>query len=208
MSHLVIMEKDGVRIRVAKEQVDEHLATGWVTPVGFRIVSPQTEDVRFPASGINPPGAATDPTRDPEDGRLVFSASQVNIIAVQAQLPHSWVEGTDIDPHVHWSPTDSNAGNVLWRMEYKIADAITEAFPADWTTLNVLAAAAGTFDQHQLKSFGKITMEDKHVSCMMLIRISRIGNDPTDTYASTVKLNEFDIHALLDSLGSDEEYYK
>jgi len=44
------------------------------------------DDLRFPASGINPPGPENAPTRDETDGRLHFSASATNILAIQAQM--------------------------------------------------------------------------------------------------------------------------
>lgn len=53
----------------------------------FRMLNTFWEDLRFPAAGINPPGAVADPTRDTTDGRLVFSASADNIMAIQAQMP-------------------------------------------------------------------------------------------------------------------------
>ena len=165
------------------------------------------DDLRFPAAGINPPGAASDPTRDTTDGRLVFSASQTNIIAIQAQFPHTWVEGSTISPHLHWSPTNTNTGNVLWRMQYQVAN-INGTFPGSWTTLNALDAGSGTSDDHLLAEFTDIAMTGYTISCMMLILVSRIGGDASDTYTGTAKLNEFDIHYQIDALGSREEYVK
>jgi hypothetical protein len=172
-----------------------------------RLKVPAWEDLRFSASGINPPGAASDPTVDTADGRFGFSASATNIIAIQVQMPHSWKEGSVIVPHVHWSPTSTNTGNVLWRMEYKVAN-INEAFPAGYTPIDILDAGSGTADMHQLASFGNVSMTGKRVSCMMLLLLSRIGGDATDTYTGTAKLNEFDIHYQVDGFGSTFETRK
>ena len=172
----------------------------------FRLTNTVWDDLRFPAVGIDPPGAVSDPSRDTTDGRLVFSASAVNTIAIQAQLPHAWKEGSAIRPHLHWSAEDANAGNVVWEMKYKIAS-VGEAFPALWTTLTVTDAADGA-DIHQIVGFAEIAMTGKTLSAMMLILISRLGNAVADTYAGTAKLNEFDIHYEIDSLGSDDEFIK
>lgn len=110
-------------------------------------------------------------------------------------------------PHVHWSPTSTHTGNVLWRMEYKIAD-VGGIFPGSFTPLDVLDAGDGTADTHQLASFAEIAMTGKTVSCMMLILLSRIGNDGTDTYTGTAKLDEFDIHFQVDGFGSNYETRK
>jgi hypothetical protein len=165
------------------------------------------DDLRFPAAGINPPGAASDPTRDTSDGRLTFSGTLSNIIAIQAQMPHSWKEGSAIHPHVHWSPTNTNTGNVKWQMQYKVAN-VDEAFPADWTVVTALDAGSATSDMHQIANFGEIDMTGKTISCMILILISRLGADVQDTYNADCKLNEVDIHYEMDALGSDAEYTK
>jgi len=171
----------------------------------LKLLVPVWEDLRFPAVGINPPGAASDPTRDTTDGRLVFSASAVNIIAIQAQMPHGWYAGSTIYPHVHWSPTDTNTGNVLWRLSYKIAD-INGVFPGSFTSVDKLQAGAGVVDTHQVAVFSGITMTGYIASAMLLILVSRIGNDGTDTYTGTAKLNEFDIHMQIDKLGTEDAW--
>lgn len=173
----------------------------------LRLYAGVWEDLRFPASGINPPGGASDPARDTDDGRLVFAAAATNIIAIQAQMPHAWREGSAIRPHIHWSPTNTNTGNVLWRLQYKVASA-NEAFPGEWSTADVLAAGSGTTDMHQLAAFAEIPMTGKKVSSMILLLLSRIGGDVTDTYNADAKLNEFDIHYQVDALGSEAEYVK
>lgn len=163
------------------------------------------DDLRFPAAGINPPGAASDPARDTTDGRLVFSASAVNIIAIQAQMPHNWKQGSTIHPHIHWSPTSTHTGNVLWEVKYKIAN-VNGVFPGSWTTLTSLDAGAGVADTHQIAGDMDITMTGKKFSCMLLMLVSRLGDDETDTYTGTAKLNEVDIHYEVQGFGTREEY--
>jgi hypothetical protein len=168
------------------------------------------DDLRFPATGINPPGAASDPARDTTDGALRFSASATNVIAVHAQLPHAWQEGSAIYPHVHWGKTSSASGNVLWRCQYKVASP-GEAFPADWTTLDSSTTAisdSNTEEQHLITSFGPITLTGKLISTMVNFIISRVGGDPLDTYAAEAKLYEFDAHYLRDASGSGQQWVK
>lgn len=163
------------------------------------------DDLRFSAAGINPVGAASDPTRDTTDGRLVFAGNADNVIALQIQMPHSWKEGTAIRPHNHWSPTTTDTAVVDWQLSYKIAN-VNEAFPADWSTLLLSATPSGTADMHEIDSFGEIAMTGKTLSCMGLIIIKRFGS--TDASAQSVKLNEFDIHYEVDTFGSAEEFTK
>jgi hypothetical protein len=170
------------------------------------------DDLRFPAAGINPPGAAADATRDTEDGCLTFSATLTNTIAIQALMPHDWDDCTPVVPHIHWTKTTAASGNVVWEFKYKIADA-GEAFPADWTTLMASSPVPGTTDtntadKHLITSFGPVPVLCGIVAPMIKILVSRRGGDAADTYGAVAKMLEFDIHYLRDSVGSGGEFTK
>lgn len=63
------------------------------------------EDLKFPASSINPPGgiggAAVDTADTPFVGTLLFDSIATEICVGQAQMPHAWKEGSFLSPHVH-----------------------------------------------------------------------------------------------------------
>lgn len=165
------------------------------------------DDLRFPAQGINPPGAASDPTVDTTDGCLVFSASAENIIGVVVQMPHDWKAGSSISPHIHWSPSNTDNKNCRWKISYQIAQ-INGAFPGTWTEETITQAAAGVADTHQLAEFTDISMAGYTLSCILKILITRLGNDGADTFTGTAKLLEFDLHYQRDGFGSAQEYAK
>jgi hypothetical protein len=165
------------------------------------------EDLRFPATAINPPGAATAPTYDTTNIGYSFSASLTNVLGIIAQLPHSWKTGTSIYPHIHWMPTNTNTGDVLWRMEYKWTN-IMDTDSGSWTTLDKLSAGGGTAYKHQMASFDVIDGTGKTISSIITIKLSRIGGDGSDTYNANALLKEFDIHYRQDGVGSDEEKSK
>jgi hypothetical protein len=184
----------------------ESALTGALTPSELTLTDTVWDDLRFPAQGINPAGAPSPPTVDTADGTLVFSASATNIIAGVAQFPHHWKEGSTINPHIHWCPSNTDTGNVLWRFEYEVQN-IGGTF-AGFTTVDTLEAGDGTAEKHQVHSLGTISMTGKTLSCMMKWRVSRIGGDGTDTFTGTARLLEFDIHYEIDSLGSRSEMTK
>lgn len=170
------------------------------------------DDLRSPASGINPTGPAAPPGIDTNDGTLLFDAAGTEVVSVILQMPHSWKQGSDIKPHVHWTKSTSAAGNVYWRLEYQIAS-VNGVFPGSWTTLNTtttspVASDDNTADRHLISDFGTISMAGYTASCMLKCRVSRIGGDVLDTYGADAKLLEFDIHYLVDSLGSGGEFIK
>lgn len=164
------------------------------------------EDLRFPVTAINPPGAASDPDRDTTDGTLLFDDGSTEIIMGIAQMPHSWKSGT-ICPHVHWQATDGNTGDVLWRLEYQSAS-IGGDFSGSWTTLDKLAAAPGSANTHVMSEFAGINLTGLGLSGIVKWRISRIGGDASDDYGADAKLLEFDFHYEIESVGSGQEGYK
>ena len=168
------------------------------------------DDLRFPAAGINPPGGASDPTRETTYGTLVFSASATNIIAIQAQLPHSYKEGTDLEPHVHWSKTTSAAGSVACEFKYRWAS-IGEVMDAAWTADTVYTPTVSddnTAEKHALSAFATIDGTGRQISDMLIITVSRLGGLAADDYAAVARMLEVDIHYEVDSPGSRQEYIK
>jgi hypothetical protein len=171
------------------------------------------EDLRFPATAINPPGAASDPDVEAASGLLLFAAGTTELVYALAQMPHSWSEGSGVFPHVHWQKTTSATGNVLWRLRYKMVP-INEVMDAAWSANDdVTSPVAGTpdtdtADKHLISSFTEIDMTGKSLSDCILFEISRIGADAADTYGADARLLEFDVHIEIDAPGSDLEFTK
>jgi hypothetical protein len=163
------------------------------------------EDLRFPSQSIDPVGSTAPASRDNNDGTITFSASATNIIAGVAQMPHNWLRGSAIRPHIHWCPTTTGSGNVYWRFEYEIVN-FGDAFTG-YTTVNTLDAADGTSEKHQIHNLysTEIAMTNFKESSIMKWRISRIGGDGTDTYAAVARLLEFDIHYRVGKPGTESE---
>lgn len=128
------------------------------------------------------------------------------------QLPHSYKEGTSIYPHVHWSPkvNGNTDDQVVWGLEYtgssvgSIFGTTTiisgvERFPGD---------SAPVAYKHYVTRLGEIPASDFSISTMLKCRLFRVASSPSDTFDFDVVLHEFDIHFVLDALGSDEEFEK
>jgi len=164
------------------------------------------EDLRFPATAIYPPGVS-DPDFDATHIGWLFDAGGTEVLFFIAQIPHQWKVDSNLKAHVHWMPTNTNTGKVLWRLEYKWTN-IDEVDAGSWTTLNVLDSGAGTAYTHQIAAFASIDGTGKEISSILTIKLSRIGGDATDTYNTDALLKEFDIHYEIDTLGSREEYSK
>lgn len=165
------------------------------------------DDLRFPASSLNPPGSVSDADVDPNTGTLLFAAGSTEQICGIAQMPHSWHYETPVRPHIHWGPTTTGTGDVLWRLSYKYANVHGE-FQATYRTIDSLAAAGGSATAHQLIGFGSINMTGMKLSTIILWTLQRIGGDASDTYAADARLIEVDFHYQINSVGSGQEFVK
>ena len=123
------------------------------------------------------------------------------------QLPHSYLEGSDIDPHIHWVAEDNTGGNVQWQLTYSWAN-IDAAFPAA-TTSNITAAAAVVTDEHEMSSFSDIDGTGKTISSMLLCSLKRNSSNALDTYnGKSAYFIEVDFHYEADTIGSRTELAK
>jgi hypothetical protein len=129
------------------------------------------------------------------------------------QIPHGYAEGTDLLPHIHWTPKDRGVAEsgktVDWKLDYSIAS-INEVFPSS-VTLSMKDTCSGENHKHEIDAATPtISGSGLRVSAMLVGRIYR-GAD--DTWAGTSAgqlpcLLELDIHYQINSLGSRTERVK
>jgi hypothetical protein len=168
------------------------------------------DDLRFPAQGINPPGAASDPGVDSATGLLVFSGLQDNVIVGAAQMPHTWLPGSVVRPHIHLRfPTEAVA-DTRWRFEYDTAN-VTGLFTnasGTYTTLSTITVAnPANADRHTIGNFGDLSMTGFRESAIILWKVSRLASsDVLDTDGNDCLLLEFDIHFQVHKEGTVPEY--
>ena len=169
------------------------------------------DDLRFPAQGISPAGATAPPAVSKDlagfPGTLNFSGTAINVLSGTFQMPHAWLEGSEIHPHIHWMKSVAGAGAVGWQFKYRIMP--IGAVAGAWTAwLNGVSAAINgaevTADQHYLTTFPAISMTGQLDSCMVSWQLQRLGT--TDAYNSIARLLEFDVHYRKNSLGSVQEF--
>lgn len=165
------------------------------------------DDIRTPMTAIRitGPGGTTPPDEVLYKGSVVLAFGGTGTDDEKGfftiQIPHWYKEGTDIVPHIHWTPEDNTAGNVRWVLTYSWAN-INAAFPGE-STDTIVIAADETTDKHQRDNFATITGTGKTISSMLLCSIQREDSDGTDTYNNKdAYLLEIDFHAEKDTMGS------
>lgn len=154
------------------------------------------------------------------DGKGLFQNAYFNV-----QLPHSYMEGSSIEPHVHvrlLPGSEAEAGQqLLLEFEYVWIN-VNEAAPADTTIIpvNYPVKEKDLQGGNSLISFGSIEKSNAAISSMLSCRFSRISIEDgwedywrpegfrNDSFKGMMVLLEFDFHIQKDSEGSQELYSK
>ena len=169
------------------------------------------EDLRVPVTATN-----VGPVRAPgfaqfrDDGAAstgVFAYFFSNLIEEElhfsVQMPHSWLEGSDIYPHVHWSPGPiTDGGDVVWGLEYTWAS--IDAVFGETTLITQVAAAGVVAYKHLRPSFSAIDGTGETHSSMLICRVYRDVGDGNDTFADDAVLLEIDFHYEINQLGEND----
>lgn len=162
------------------------------------------DDLRFSFSQTRQ-GALAKPDFDPVNVGLLFPNGDPDekTFAI-GQMPHAWAIGTDVDFHMHW--TQKSSGYPTWKVDYVWYNNGNAS--GNWTTVS---GASGIFP-YSSGHMGQITEIADITPSALITGVSsimkfRIYRDDTDV-AGDVLGDEFDVHYMRDSNGSDQEYSK
>ncbi|MDJ0827547.1 MAG: hypothetical protein QNJ16_18810 [Rhodobacter sp.] len=167
------------------------------------------EDLRYPTSGVAVSGISSEPDRSSTTGLLLFDPTDIESIGGVAQLPHAYRAGSPIRPHIHVRPTTDPAGaSSVWILQYKwynVNDQIPLSYTSDTIVVDHVNFSGG-LATHEAASFSEVDGAGKRDSSIFEWRLGRLPGNASDNYGSDVELFEFDIHVILDSEGSYEEF--
>jgi len=122
-----------------------------------------------------------------------------------AQLPHTYVPGTDIVFHIHWQAPVGSTGDALWGLEWKWVN--VNADGTGNTTVDTTALTV-TPGYHKAQTVATLDGTGKMISSILICRLFRDGTDAADTCGTSVFLSEADFHFQADTLGSRQEWVK
>ena len=165
------------------------------------------EDLRVAAQNakINPNNS--EPAfEDFTDGLFAYQFDTANAddesVHFVAQMPCGYKEGSDIYPHIHWSPDSTDTGNVRWEFEYVVAN-IDGTFAGSATSETITEAADGTAKKHQVADFSAISGSGLTISHIFICRLTRMSaTDAADTFTGNAVFLEFDFRYEIDTVGS------
>lgn len=148
----------------------------------------------------------------------VYKFKKNDEVYFSCQLPHTYVEGTSIRPHIHWTPCDrgtSESGNYVgWKLDYSWTNVNGDPFPSSGT-ITMTDSCGGINDRHEVggSSDPYIDGTDKKISSMLVCRLYRSDTGTDDTWvgatgAQSPAILQFDFHHTIDSFGSKIEWVK
>ncbi len=166
-----------------------------------RLATPAWNDYSVAAHSMR--DGATPPTWAAWNGTLrapSFINAATTDLHCSFELLHDWMEGSDFEVHVHWTPSTTNTGNCKWGLDYSILTSTGAA--AAPTTVTITPAANGVVRQESLSTFGTISGAGLTIGTIIDVRIYRLGNDAADTFTGNAFLHSVGLHHQSDSLGS------
>lgn len=177
---------------------DEYVAGEWLAALG----STTPDDVTANINGINIRLKAFDGVNTTEWMSNMFEINHdVDITALNA-------ETVKLEWHVHFLPSDNNAGDVKWHFEYIYlpngGGAISQA-----TVTAIKTVDANTQYTHLIvgaelpKPAGGYNIGD-----LIVFNIKRIPTDNEDTYGSDAYFIKTALHVPVDGTGSRQRYIK
>ena len=229
---LKIGASDAIKINYASGDAyfiaDNNAASDLILSTGtaktLELETPVWNDLRVPALSVKVPTSGNPGFSQFKDNGAGstgvflywFDPTAEEEVYFVAQLPHSYKQGTDIEPHVHWVSADTapaSGTDVCWGLEYTWAN-VNGTF-GNTTIIYGDEQSNGsgetiTVDKHYLTDLGTITGTSKNISSMLVCRLFRdaTGAGGTDDYDDDAGLLEIDFHFQIDTIGSRTETAK
>jgi hypothetical protein len=173
-------------------------------------ITPYWDDIRVAGTQTQLGASAPDPINFSDSSTLKILAFDGSVtmeeVYFSVQIPHGYKAGTNLHPHVHWSPSTAGAGFCKWNLEYSMTN-ISGVFP-NVTTIAESGYCSSDQWKHMITELPIIEGSGFLLSTMLHGRLYRDPTDGDDTYEADACFLEFDIHFQADALGSRQEYIK
>jgi len=143
----------------------------------------------------------------------MFAPNQEEELHFTVQIPHNYKEGTDLQPHVHWTTATGipSGSNVVWGLEYTVIS-VAESFPFTQvqyaTSLIPACNPPVATGQHLISEFAGISGAGLRISSIIVCRLFRATDHASDTFTNDVGFLGFDLHYEQDTQGSREVWTK
>jgi len=150
------------------------------------------------------PGGSQPAWTNYEGGLYAYQFDNGEEIHFSVQLPHSWKEGTDIFPHLHFETTSDVAGTALvgLGLEYAWSN-IGDQRPSPSHAITYHDITGCLEKEHELANFATYGIDGSGmtISSVLLCRFYRLAPASND-YPDPIWGLEVDFHYQIDTAGS------
>lgn len=136
----------------------------------------------------------------------VFADGVIDELHGCSEVLHDYMEGTDIYPHAHWSPTTTNTGVCRFGLEYAWRNIGEDGMTT--TIIYAEQASSGTIGLHQYAAFPAISGTGKKMGSNFCMRFFRDGTHVDDTFTGGAFVPTVGFHYQCDTLGSRQQMVK
>jgi hypothetical protein len=163
-----------------------------------RILGGTWDDIILPMSALQV-GAGTPAMQTFTGGIKVFRLSAGDGLYGSFEIPHDYMQYSDMICHIHWSPSNGNTLNVIWDFEYTMISPLG-TFPVG-LTLTVTTPASGVSLQHQLVNLApNLTGQSVVIGSICDFHLVRRSGD---AFTGNCFVHSVGLHYQKDSLGSN-----
>lgn len=129
-----------------------------------------------------------------------FDAGSADEVHGAFEIPHDYKEGSNLTVHVHYSPTTTNTGNIVFGFEHSHANDAA-VFPASSAPTNTPIAASGVINKLARVNIVELSGAGYKIGDIIAFRFFR-QNGGTDTFTGNVFVHSIGIHYECDTVGS------
>jgi hypothetical protein len=197
-------------LKTAQIKTDTTAPTDLIITTGaektLALTTPVYDDIIIQASNLR---VGTSPPAFVAFQNSIFGSSFVNdnsdIVYGSFEIPHGYKEGTDLEIHLHWSPSSTNTGNCVFNFAYTLAGMGSATFGAEQTK-TLTQAGSGTINRHQYMT-GNTLISGVGVGIGTIIAFA-LSRPTGDAFSGDAFVHSIGIHYEIDTMGSRQRSAK
>jgi len=133
---------------------------------------------------------------------LLFDAGTDEWVFYEWEVPENYHTGSDFKIRFYWAPTDANAGDVVWGIEYTIVTPENDEVLTAATTTDTITDSTQTLANELLKSdFITISGTGVQPGDIISMRVYRDADSGADDYGSDAALVHLGLYFQVDRNG-------
>lgn len=158
------------------------------------------KDLILPITSVGPGGS--NPAATTIVGNIQAYGFQTgDLVQGSFEIQHDYIEGTDLNVHVHWIPDNVSTGAIVFNFEYTVAN-VGSVVPAA-TVISQSFTPPGVVNQHTLSAFTTtIPGTGRKIGDVVSFRFSR--NATGNAYGGLALVTSIGVHYMADCLGSNQ----